>query len=301
MNTFSELPWDHEIQQIVSPLIAVHEGREEYIEGTAFIVNKGFAVTAYHVIQDLLQKYQGINDIDSYHEMNFHILLYVHLRNKQDVLPMRVMRIWNADPLDIAILAFGIPDDWPIDYNMVVPKLSLLPPKVGETIVAIGFPNSSILPNKNIPNQSSVSTKCTLSTGVVTEIHHNYRDTGLLKFPCFSTNARFDGGMSGGPVFNNSNGAICGVICNNLPPENENEEHVSHVSTLWPISGIFIDKDINSNIHSKSAQYPFYDLFKTNDVVAIDHDKVNLNLEANGKRFVEAHYIHSEWDMNGKI
>ena len=299
MTTFSELPWDHEIQQIVSPLIAVNDGRQEYIEGTAFIISKGFAITAYHVIQDLLHKYQGVNDVDSYHDMNFHILLFVHLRNKKDVLPMRVMRIWNTAPLDIAILAFGVPADWPNDYNWVVPKLSLLPPKIGETIVAIGFPNSKILPTEDTKNHSAVTAKCTLSTGIVTDIHHNYRDTGLLKFPCFSTNARFDGGMSGGPVFNNSNGAICGVICNNLPPENENEEHASNVSTLWPISGILID--INTNLHPKGVQYPFYELFKSKEIITTDHEKVILKLEPNGARSVEAHYIHSEWDINKKI
>jgi hypothetical protein len=42
------------------------------------------------------------------------------------------------------------------------------------------------------------------SSGEVIEIDDKFRDTGLLKFPCFRVNARFDPGLSGGPMFNGS-------------------------------------------------------------------------------------------------
>ena len=74
----------------------------------------------------------------------------------------------------------------------------------------------------------------TTSSGIVTQVFEEYRDTSFLHFPCFEIDARFDGGMSGGPVFN-SVGHCCGVVCASLPlPDGE---HVSYASTLWPALG----------------------------------------------------------------
>jgi hypothetical protein len=55
----------------------------------------------------------------------------------------------------------------------------------------------------------------------------------MLSFPCFQVNARFDHGMSGGPVFDET-GCLVGVICASLPGE-DGAEHVSYVAGLAPM------------------------------------------------------------------
>jgi hypothetical protein len=47
------------IHQVVTPLIAVRDGREEYVSGSAVVVAPGWAITAYHVIEDFLKRYAG--------------------------------------------------------------------------------------------------------------------------------------------------------------------------------------------------------------------------------------------------
>ena len=50
------------------------------------------------------------------------------------------------------------------------------------------------------------------SVGVVREIHDWRRDKVNLPFPCYRVGARFDAGMSGGPVFDEY-GSLCGLVC----------------------------------------------------------------------------------------
>lgn len=74
------------------------------------------------------------------------------------------------------------------------------------------------------------------STGQVIEVLAERRDF-MLDWPCFRVDARFDGGMSGGPVFNEA-GLVCGIISSNMPPSSSDEEHVSYATTLWPMLAI---------------------------------------------------------------
>ena len=70
----------------------------------------------------------------------------------------------------------------------------------------------------------------TTTTGEITEIYPEKRDSSMLPFPCYRTNARFEHGMSGGPVFNDR-GHLCGLICAGSETETD---YYSYVSTLWP-------------------------------------------------------------------
>ena len=78
------------------------------------------------------------------------------------------------------------------------------------------------------------------TAGIVQEVHHQKRDGVRLPFPCFQTNARFDGGMSGAPIFNDQ-GSVCGLVCSSLPPSIPDKDHASYVSTIWPMLLIPID------------------------------------------------------------
>jgi hypothetical protein len=61
------------------------------------------------------------------------------------------------------------------------------------------------------------------------ERHEVSRDRVLMPFPCFQINARFDGGMSGGPLVDRS-GRICGIVSRSfegLP--------VGYAAIPWPL------------------------------------------------------------------
>ena len=77
------------------PLIAVHrDGKDvhEYVSGTAFVVGRGYAVTAYHVIEDLVARFAGIRATTGTLKLDFELLTFLSLDKNTRVLPMRVLR-----------------------------------------------------------------------------------------------------------------------------------------------------------------------------------------------------------------
>jgi hypothetical protein len=49
---------------IASPLIAVRNDLEELVHGTAFVIGRSFALTAYHVLEDYVQRYEKMRNIE---------------------------------------------------------------------------------------------------------------------------------------------------------------------------------------------------------------------------------------------
>ena len=65
LRTFVETGPENLVHEIVSPIIAVRNGREEFVSGTAFMIGRGFALTAHHVISDFVARYEGVRDVES--------------------------------------------------------------------------------------------------------------------------------------------------------------------------------------------------------------------------------------------
>jgi trypsin-like peptidase len=78
-----------------------------------------------------------------------------------------------------------------------------------------------------------------ITTGTVIEVYD-------VPFPRFQTNARFDGGMSGGPVFN-ENGELCGIISSGFVFSEDGGSEATFVSSLWPLMGLQLDIPIQGN------------------------------------------------------
>jgi hypothetical protein len=184
-----------------------------------------------------------------------------------------VTRLWTSTLTDIVVLRLTPYSPGARNYRFRHLTLDLLPPWVGERINAFGFrENVTIQDERAIQVQLRPSS----SQGTVAEIHHERRDAGMLRFPCFRTNARFDHGMSGGPVFNSS-GHLCGLICDSLPAANENEEHASYAASLWPAMAIPIDIDRAGR--PPGVRYHLFELVADNILVARNADRIIL--EAN--------------------
>jgi hypothetical protein len=204
------------------------------------------------------------------------------------------MRAWRAVPLDMAILAIGVPEDWPHDHKWTVPAIDLLPPRVGTPIVGFGFANGKIeRVSPDLPPSLSIDPMTT--TGDVIELHHQFRDKARLPFPCFRTNARFDGGMSGGMILNNQSGCFSGVICSSLDATRDDEEHVSYASSLWPIVGTMVDASEGNPTGAKP--YPLMELFQNGTIRAQNLDRVRLVRQPDGRLIAEANYPADEWDV----
>ncbi len=146
-----------------------------------------------------------------------------------------------AEFIDVMFVQFEPTTERQRNHIFNRPVIRISPPAVGEKISAFGFCCHKIEYWEGGP---AVFGDGYTSTGNVTDVYQEKRDDSRLNFPCFETDARFDGGMSGGPVFD-SMGRLCGIISDSLKPAEDNPDgrYISHVSTLWPMLSIPVSHD----------------------------------------------------------
>jgi len=274
-NVFVHTDPTQSIHEIATPLIGIRGG-EDFVSGTAFLIGPGVAVTAYHVIEDFVRRFDPDAPEDGNFDWSFELQGFLTIDHGRRLVPLRVIRMWRVAPLDLAVLAVDFPKDLD-DHVWNVPSISLLPPHPGERVTAFGFANGSVVRKEG--NRSLWSMSPITSTGAVVEVHNTFRDQVRLPFPCFLTTARFDGGMSGGPIFSEA-GHVCGVICSSLPPASDGEDHSSYGATLWPIVGTMIaDPDGHAN---GGKPFPLMEVFSAGRLKATDLERVRLVRLENG-------------------
>ena len=233
---------EHAITEIALPVMGFEATEErERPSGSAVLVAPNLAVTALHVIQDYRRFFEERElSLTSTGDMAFAVILHQYRDGR--LFSWRAVRMRTAEPLDVALLELIPTHPLPRDFTWRLPKLQLTPPKVGVRVQAIGYPHSLIREHSNDKwwEQTPV-----VSTGIVREVHVRQRDAGMNRFPCFQTDARFDGGMSGGPVFT-ADKSLCGIVCSSLPPSDVADEHASYASLLWPLMGLYVSAEPGS-------------------------------------------------------
>jgi hypothetical protein len=98
----------------------------------------------------------------------------------------------------------------------------------------------------------------TTSIGTVARIHPTGRDRVMLPFPCFEIEARFDAGMSGGLVVDQS-GVLCGVMCTGFQLEQAATAPVSYAASLGPMLTTVISID-RGDRYPRGVHYPMIEL-----------------------------------------
>ena len=274
------------------PLIARHQSGALFVGGTAFVIGPGWAITAFHVLDEFLRRYECLSPEGDL-TVGFEILTYLTLDQGQRILPLRILKTWRSAPLDLALLAVGLPADSPDGHRWTVPMISLLPPRKGTPIFAFGF-TKGLVSREAGDAAPTLSVDSHTSTGEVLEIHHEVRDRAMLPFPCFRTNARFDPGMSGGPVFDNTTGRVCGVVCSGIPGTVDEGGYVSYASSLWPIVATHVD--VTETHWTGGEARPAMTLFEQGLFHAPDLDRVRVIPGPDGVPQAEAAYDRSDLD-----
>jgi len=273
----------HPISTYVTPLCAF-VGQEGYVIGTAVILAPGIAVAASHVIQDILKKY-GLGHKDS----NIELDLYVMQLNTGACWYVSNSSSWVGT--DITVLSLVPRND--IAANIKIEKLPINvdPPPESSKISALGYPDTKL----TIPQNDSDITKLnisitpTVSEGKVLDIHHSFRDRAILRFPCFTVDAEFLGGMSGGAVFN-ENRELCGLVCVGGKGELRN---YSHAVSIWPMSiiPVVIPDPISEYEDIKPGQtYKILELAKLGYINMKGHERIEFFEHENGSDGVRRHH-----------
>lgn len=270
--TFKQSGLEQPITKFASPLVS-HQGNNWIIYGTCIMIAPGFAITAKHVIEELIKTFENINlDHPPGEE---HDILGSHNSYVFQIVDGKTGYRWD-------VRQYFLSANSDICYLRMNPmfKYSLLPvsqkitvtlhaPEIGERIVAFGYPRSEIS-----TQELEITTKVTPMTaiGKVIEVFPEGRDR-MLPFPVFRTSARFDAGMSGGPVFNNS-GKLCGIICSNMAPFEAGHDHISYVSLIWPSMNTKVWLDLKD--HPQSDRFPVLFLAQNNYIGVEGWEHVEL-------------------------
>lgn len=173
------------------------------------------------------------------------------------------------EPIDIALLELekiGKDDHDISHWRKKKLLLDINPPKVGSEVKAYGYIDSKVN-GSDILGDLEWRHKSRVGKGKVLKIHFPFRDKSGMPFPCFETSARFDPGMSGGPVIN-SNGNLCGIISRgfNIPECDD----ISWASSLWPAMGMKING------------VTLYDLAEIGTILVKGLDRIKLKSPING-------------------
>ncbi len=255
---------DSQISEICLRILVERKNWQFEVVGTAVLIAGHLAITAKHVLEHIIETYGAKEkNHDNYEINNYEVKLY-------QILPGPNYRIWNvvtAWPCstDIAILHLGLTGvagtislDEKVDWR--VPTMRVLPPPVGQKVIAFGYRESKITVTESEDgvHHIQLNDSPTTSIGTVRQVHPSRRDISMLPFPCFEVEARFDHGMSGGLVVDEE-GALCGLICSGFNNSDRDASPISYVVTLWPMLKTIISAN-RGNKYPKDVSYPIIDL-----------------------------------------
>ena len=256
--------------------------------GSGFIIAPFIAVTAKHVIDGFISKFYGEQaTIPLWHYIvpesgRFH--LYAWQGNENQLLA----RKFTIDFISLSVFSdFAVLRLVPLfkEANYIWRPYSLAArnPRIGDEVIAYGYNVKAFVDTDGVEKYKS---QRNYSVGTVKLIHEYYRDVSSLRFPCFETDARYDGGMSGGPVFTGSRHVI-GLISASMVLEKTEEfpevKHYSHAATIWPLLSNSIET-IVSSVACYNVQFSIQQLAKLGIVSFYDHDKFLLEY-SDGKQW----------------
>lgn len=209
-------PFPHPVQKSIMPVVAVR-GTEIRPIGSCFAIsNSGLLITAKHVIDEALG-FTGRNKLEhgpTYPDCWLQVIYASDEHNEDGSLvggPLHVNKVHYSASLDIAVLHAQLPFNVKTGKTLQMPPSLLSPgiPMKGQRCYGVGYHAMNWMPKEQ---GYEVIQSFSASQGVIEEIYFPQRESSRLNFPCFRSTARFDAGMSGGPIIGQDGGVI-GVVC----------------------------------------------------------------------------------------
>jgi hypothetical protein len=175
--------------------------------------------------------------------------------------------------------------------------LRVLPPPIGEKVVSFGYREGTIHIKKdaNEIHHIELNDRPTTSIGTINQVYPYGRDRIMLPFPCFEIEARFEPGMSGGMVVDET-GALCGLICASLQQSDSDAPPLSYVAALWPMLKTIISVDRGDN-YPRGVSYRMIDLAIDGQIAVVDLHELDPREFPN--LAVKKKHETAPWSMTG--
>jgi Trypsin-like peptidase domain len=247
--------------------LAARKGDVWVPSGTAIVIAPHLALSAGHVIEDFWRRFersQLVADVDAtsnnrpVNPGTFSMMAFQILEKGTTGQIWSVTKAVFSRFTDVAFLHLTHPIGAVPGFVWRGVKIGLAPPSIGSRIVGFGYYDPKITVTEREGERLEVEwhDSPVTTVGEVLEIYSQKRDSAMLTFPCYRTSARFEHGMSGGPVFNDQ-GELCGLICSGGETE---ADYYSHVVTLWPSMATVLDLDREGFPKGQSYPAPVADL-----------------------------------------
>jgi hypothetical protein len=244
------------------------------------------AITAKHVVDEAFGSHfdDGNSDLEIPKNEQLHAIYSSNVLDPDTGHfvggPLPILKIWCNSGLDIAILQLDIPTDTRTGKKLFLPALQLSPgvPKLGEYIFGFGYHSMKW---KTDPNGYRADQRYSASRGKVEEIHFPKRDIVFMSFPCFQTSARFDGGMSGGPIISQS-GQVCGVICSSMKTDVSDGTFTSYGSLIAPALALKLYGKDSAGVERDLFLHDFV----TGGAVRADHTISDISVKNTAKEII---------------
>ena len=277
---FERLEPDAPISEVVLRLVVDFYSDAPVVVGTATILCPHLLVTARHVLtsRPFLEAYRPPNPTSSDLDPHFDRGL-----SAVQVLPGPEYVVWDvvsaiahpgSDLAFLHVLSNPRRSDPESPLRRNAPVVNPFPPHVGERVAAFGYRRSSARASRSSDGELNIvlDGEFMSSVGVVREVHEWRRDRAMLPFPCFRVSARFDAGMSGGPVFDEY-GSLCGLVCANVDGSHEYGDPISYVTTLWPLFTLIVDGDRGDG-YPRGVRYPAIELARDGQIHVADRPRL---------------------------
>ena len=138
---------------------------------------------------------------------------------------------------DVAALMVRVPKIKGKSLQLAVIPLSPGVPTIGAEVMGVGYTGITTAIKETEGDQTPVDfdRRFHATHGKVQAVFPEGRDRYMLPFPSLQVDARFDSGMSGGPVILTQASGICGIVTSSLNRMHEDQPWTSFVGLLGPL------------------------------------------------------------------
>ncbi len=240
------------------PLADTGNGQKRII-GTATLLMTGLFITAKHLIEQYFKDHEKLDIADvnwtpKEVAVSFNLEVLQPLKGL-DLVVWHIAKIHLVPNSDLAILVAercSGAKAKEISSLKLSAQINLHMPAIGTRVASLGYPNT-----RNMPHGSGAASKHILAMRTSEGVIEDLQTDITQRSPRFQTNAPIDGGMSGGPVFNEQ-GWLCGINSTGFVPT---DEHTSYASFAIPLHTAFMSR-LTLNLNGVPTEITLLELCK---------------------------------------